>query len=337
MTGAPPPVTVYRSPEPRRFQGLWVAVATLAVFPALTAAFLRIFPPTDDASALTASFIPYGLIADLICLVFFGIALVRARRRLVLAALTGFSALLLILQLSWIAPQFVPEPRPVRSRPFTVLSLNMKLGGADVQQIRRQAQQADIVILVEVLPGTYPILRSALGDRFPHVVPATAPQENESIILSRYRLTEPQRLPATSPEWSAAAAVPGVGPVNVIAAHPCNPLCGQGLWASEHRSLLERAEQLNGRPEIIAGDFNATDDHLPMRTMADHGFVSAADILGSGWMPTFPANSPIFPPLIEIDHVLVNDRLTVTALHSFRVDNTDHLGLIARIAATGAR
>jgi endonuclease/exonuclease/phosphatase family metal-dependent hydrolase len=111
-------------------------------------------------------------------------------------------------------------------------------------------------------------------------------------------------------------------------------LHGKGLWWSEHQALLDRAVQLDSRPEVIAGDFNATDDHLPMRELADHGFVSGADIVGAGWIPTYPSN-PIIPPLIEIDHVLVDRRLTVTSLHRFRVDGTDHRGLIARIARTG--
>lgn len=335
MTNRRSPGEIRYSAEPRRFQALWVSTATLALFPALTAAFLRLVPPTDDASALTASFIPYGMIADLICLVCFGVAAVRARHRLVLALLTGLAALLLVLQVVWIAPQFVANPRPVTTRPFTLISLNMKLGGADIEQIRREADRADIVVLVEVTPAAYPAVRSAFADRLRFVVPQMQPQDGaaESMILSRYPLEDPQRLPATSPQWAATAAVPGIGPIAVLAAHPCNPLCGKGLWNTEHQALLAAAERLDGRPEVIAGDFNATDDQLPMRRMAQHGFVSGADIVGAGWLPTYPANS-VVPPLIEIDHVLVDRRLTVTSLHTFRVDDTDHLGLITRIAGT---
>ncbi len=335
MNGPAAMAGAHRSPEPRPFQAGWVAIGTLAIFPALTAAFLRLVPPTDDASALTASFIPYGVIAELICLICFGIAAVRARHRLVLGSLTGVSALLLVLQLIWLAPRFTADPRPVATPTFTVISLNMKLGQANIDQIRREAVQADIVILVEVTPQAYPAVRSAFADRFGFVVPGAAPLGvgTESMILSRYPLRDPQRLPATSPQWSATATIPGVGATTVLAAHPCNPLCGKGLWKIEHQTLLQRAEQLDTRPEVIAGDFNATDDHLPMRRLADRGFVSGADIVGAGWMPTYPANS-VVPPLIQIDHVLVNDRLTVTSLDTFRVDNTDHLGLVARIAGT---
>lgn len=323
---------IWTNPEPRRFQMLWFGIGLLALLPGLTAAFLYLVPPTDDASALTASFIPYGMIADLIAVIFFGVALIRARRRFALAVLTLVSVLLLILQLVWIGPQFRANPRPVTSRPFTLVSLNMKWGGADVEQIRAQAAHADLVVLVEVTPTAFASVRSELGSRFPYTAPDRITSGNQSLILSRHPLTDVRPLPSTNLQWTAATTIPGIGPINVIAAHPCNPLCGGQKWSSEHAGLLQRAEQLDGAPLVIAGDFNATNDHGPMRTMKRHGFVSATDITGAGWMPTFPSDGRVLPPMIQIDHVLVNSRLTALSIKTFRVDGTDHLGLITRLA-----
>ena len=328
-------VRVYRSPDPRPFQSLFVTIGLLAVLPGIAAAVLRLIPPADDATGMTASFIPYLMIADLIAFVCFAIALIRGRQRLVLAIMTGLSALLLILQLIWVGPQFVANPRPVTTKPFTVISLNMKNGSADVGQLRHVAQRADLVILVEVTPTAYQSVRSALQPRFPQVVPSQIDAGNQSMILSRYPLSEARKLASTNPQWSAAARIPDLGEVNLIAAHPCNPLCAKGSWIKEHRRLLHRAEQLDNRPEFLAGDFNATMDHGAMRRMTKHGFVSGTDITGAGWMPTYPSDGRILPPLIQIDQVLVNDRLTVTSIDRFRVDGTDHLGLIARLAGTG--
>ena len=55
--------------------------------------------------------------------------------------------------------------------------------------------------------------------------------------------------------------------------------------------------------------------------------------IGAGWMPTYPARRRL-PPLLPIDNVLVNDRLTATSVTSFRVRRTDHLGLLATLAGT---
>ena len=41
-----------------------------------------------------------------------------------------------------------------------------------------------------------------------------------------------------------------------------------------------------------------------------------------------------FPPLIPIDHVMINAQLTATSVRTFAVDDTDHLGLIATLAGT---
>lgn len=325
---------IWTGPEPRRFQALWVGTGLLAVILGLAAASLYLVPPTDDTTAMSASFIPYGLPVDLIAVIFFGIALVRARRRLAVAALTLISAVLLVLQVIWIAPQFVANPRPATSPPFTMISLNMKWGEANVAQLRAEAQHADLVVLVEVTPTAFDSVRSQLGYRFPYTVPNRMTTGNQSMIFSRYPLTDPRPLPATNQEWTATTTMPGIGRLNVIAAHPCNPLCVGQKWSREHAALLQRAEQLDNAPEIIAGDFNAIDDHGPMRAMYAHGFTSAADITGAGWMPTFPSDRRLYPPLLGIDHVLVNSRLTALSINTFRIEGTDHLGLITRLAGS---
>lgn len=323
---------IWTNPESRPFQSLWFGIGLLALLPAVAAAFLYLVPPTDDASALSASFIPYGSIAALIAVVFFGIALARARRRLVTAVLTMISILLLILQVIWIGPQFVANPRPVNSRPFTLVSLNMKWGQANAAQLATIARNADLVVLVEVTPTAFASVKSELGPRFPYTAPNQITTGNQSLILSRRPLTDARPLWSTNLQWTATTTVAGVGKLNVIAAHPCNPLCGGQKWDQEHAALLRRAEQLDNAPEVIAGDFNATDDHGPMRAMYRNGFTSATDITGAGWMPTFPADKRTMPPLIEIDHVLVNDRLTALSIKTFHASGTDHLGLITTLA-----
>jgi hypothetical protein len=55
--------------------------------------------------------------------------------------------------------------------------------------------------------------------------------------------------------------------------------------------------------------------------------------VGAGWLPTYPANR-VIPPLLPIDHILLNRFLTATSLTSFDVDGTDHRGLLAQIAGT---
>lgn len=101
----------------------------------------------------------------------------------------------------------------------------------------------------------------------------------------------------------------------------------------DNHAVLAKAQTFNDDPTVIAGDLNSVNDHKTIRDFASHGFQSATKIAGAGWIPTYPADS-VLPPLLPIDHVLINKRLTATSVHAFNVDGTDHRGLMARLAPT---
>lgn len=323
------------TPPPSRPAVTVLTVLAALVLPfALVATALRVFPPTDGAPALAASFIAYGTLGYAICLLGFGLAAMLARRRLARALLALLSAALLALQLSWLAPFFVPDQRAATTSSFSVMSLNIRGDEGDPAQIVAEAQHADVVVLLETSPTAIHSLTAAgLDDAFPYSAGADS-RGSASAIFSRFPLSAVQPLPHTSFQmWQATAQVPRIGAIRIISAHPCNPFCGTGYWPSEHALLQRVASQDLGQPLVIAGDFNAVDDHLPMRQLYGLGLKSATDIVGAGWLPTYPANS-IIPPLIPIDHILVDDQLTATSISRIHVDGTDHLGLRATIAGT---
>ena len=321
-------------PGPRRAVVALVLPAALLMPFGLIATALRIFPPTDGATALAASFIPYGTLAYALCLLCFGLALVLARRKRALGVLTVACAALLVLQLSWLVPLFVPDNRPATTRPFTLLSLNIRGESGNAEDIMTQSANADIVVLLETTPAAIRALKAVgMEERFGYTAGLQS-HGSASAIYSRFPLTGVQPLPQTSFQmWRATAQVPRLGPVQIITAHPCNPFCGAGYWPSEH-ALLQRviSHDLSG-PLVVAGDFNAVDDHRPMRELYALGLKSVTDIVGAGWLPTYPANAPV-PPLIPIDHILVDDQLTGTSISTVRVSGSDHLGLLATLAGT---
>jgi endonuclease/exonuclease/phosphatase (EEP) superfamily protein YafD len=155
-------------------------------------------------------------------------------------------------------------------------------------------------------------------------------------VFSRFPVSDPVSLspsPSQYQQWLMKISIPRLGPVGLIAAHPCNPYCGSNLWQSEHEQLRDAARYSMDRPLVVAGDLNAVDDHGPLRAMRRDGMESVADILGAGWLPTYPAGGH-FPPLLPIDHVLVNHFLTATSISRFDVAGTDHLGLMVDLAGT---
>jgi len=336
VTAAPQPRAWDSTPAARPGQGLLVTLAVLFAVPSLVATCLRLVPPTDDATALVASFIAYGIFGYAAALLLLLIALFRARRRQVLGGLTLVAALLSFLHASWLAPLFVPDDRPATTRPFTLMSLNLYNGGADSAEVVAQAQQADVVILIEATPEGLRALKPLGWDAmFPYSVGDLKDIVSDTSIYSKFPLSKGTLLGRTSfQQWQAAVQVPELGTIQLFAVHPCNPYCGSGRWASEHADLRRRIQPLSGGPVVVAGDFNAVDDQGPLQRLRSDGLRSGADLTGAGWMPTYPANRS-FPPLLPIDHVLVSPRLTVTSIRSFAVTGSDHRGLLATIAGAG--
>jgi len=321
---------------PRRGTAAFVVAGVFFAVPGLAMTFLRAVPPSDDATALLAAFIPYGIISYAIALLCFGVGLLMSRRRTGLLFITLIVAVLLALQVSWIAPFFVADERPATTNPITVFSLNMHGGQADPRQVAHQAADADVVVLIEATPPALRELKAFDWDaRFPYSVGDVDDVISDTAIYSRFPLSESVPLPGTSfQQYVTTADAPGINGLRIIAAHPCNPYCGRGLWASEHAVLQSSVEENLDQPLMVVGDLNAVHDHDPMRALQRVGMKSATDLVGAGWLPTYPANR-MLPPLLPIDHVLLNDQLTATSISTVHIDGTDHLGLVATVAGAG--
>jgi endonuclease/exonuclease/phosphatase (EEP) superfamily protein YafD len=316
-----------------RFQGLLFSIAGLALLPAIAATVMRVRPPADDATAQLASFIPYGLIGYLVALACLLVALLRARRRLVLTVITMGVAALTALQLAWLAPLFINDHRGATTPEFRLMSLNMFDGKADSRQVAERAAKADIVILVEATPDALLALKPfGWNQRFPYSLGDPKDGEFNTAVYSRFPLSHSSPIGGTSfQQWATTARVPKVGSVRLLAVHPCNPYCGGDRWAAEHQMLRDIVIDNLDQPLVVAGDFNAVDDHGPMQALRRLGLKSATDVAGAGWLPTYPADRPL-PPLLPIDHVMINKGLTATSVTSFAISGTDHRGLFATLA-----
>jgi endonuclease/exonuclease/phosphatase (EEP) superfamily protein YafD len=331
-----PTAASWDSQPPRpRFQQLLFTVAGLALLPAAAATLMRVLPPTDDATALLAAFIPYGLIGYVLAFLCMLVALARARRRLIPTVITAAVAVLSAYHLAWLAPLFVDDHRPAAAEQFRLMSLNMHNGEADSGDVAERAAHADVVILVETTPGALNALeRHGWDQRFPYSLGDPRDGFSSTAIYSRFPLSSSNSIGATSfQQWATTVRIPRVGGIRLIAVHPCNPYCGDDRWSAEHRVVRRAVIDNLDQPLVVAGDFNAVDDHGPMQALRRAGLKSATDVAGAGWLPTYPANRRI-PPLLPIDHVLINEDLTATSVTSFAVSGSDHRGLLATLAAS---
>jgi endonuclease/exonuclease/phosphatase family metal-dependent hydrolase len=148
-----------------------------------------------------------------------------------------------------------------------------------------------------------------------------------SVILSRHPLKAAKGIPATMGMPGAVADVDGYG-IRLQLAHPMPPLPAHlGTWRKELSALRDYAAANVDRPTIVAGDFNATQDHAAFRRILDTGFMDGARLTGDTRTPTWPALTA--PALgAQIDHVLVSRGFTAHRTRFLDLDDTDHRALV---------
>ncbi|WP_371102391.1 endonuclease/exonuclease/phosphatase family protein, partial [Streptomyces sp. PU_AKi4] len=116
--------------------------------------------------------------------------------------------------------------------------------------------------------------------------------------------------------------------VRLQLAHPMPPLPGQvGLWQRELGRLRDAAAADRETPTVLAGDFNASQDHAAFRRILDTGLRDAARLAGSDRTPTWPSRTtPAFGT--QIDHVLVSEEFAAREARFLTLPDTDHRALV---------
>ncbi|MBT2444378.1 endonuclease/exonuclease/phosphatase family protein [Streptomyces sp. ISL-36] len=321
MTGPPPP----RRPPGRRLAG-WAAGLLVAV-PTLTTGCRLL-----DTDALTPvpqalSFLPWLILPAALAL----LLALAARERL----LAGWAALVLGAT-AWCVlphgPATTTARGPVVAR-LRVLAANVEFGQATgdlAAAVRRE--RPHLVHVCECDRSCVRTLTAALGASHPYRAVVDGAGSAGSVILSALPLTARPAIPAAMGMPGATARIGGRD-VELRLAHPLPPLPGQvDLWKSE-LGRLERfaAEHGDSGPVLLAGDFNASQDHAAFRSVLAAGRLhDAARLAGAARTPTWPREGPL-PPYVQIDHVLVSDDFRVHGVRFLDLAGTDHRAVLAEL------
>ncbi|MFI6933729.1 endonuclease/exonuclease/phosphatase family protein [Streptomyces sp. NPDC050287] len=222
-----------------------------------------------------------------------------------------------------------PGGRPLAT--FRVLTSNVEFGQAAaglVMAVRHE--QPDIVFVEECEYSCAATLERDLGAGYPHRRAVVAGGSEGSVILSRFPLRPTDGLPGTMAMPGAFADVDG-SPVRLQLAHPMPPLPGQlGVWRRELGELRDFAAAHADTPTVLAGDFNASQDHAAFRRILDTGLRDGARLAGAGRTPTWPARTT--PTLgAQIDHVLVSRQFSARDARFLDLADTDHRALLVDI------
>ncbi|GIH28334.1 endonuclease [Acrocarpospora phusangensis] len=233
-----------------------------------------------------------------------------------------------------VLPRALGGEQPQNAGPaLRVLSINIMMGDADfdtlLDLVRRLKPD---VVSVQELDGwaVHGLERAGLTELLPYTHLLSRRAASGGGLYSRFPLTV---LPEFGPSRGhvmpyARLVVPGGPPVDIAAVHPVNPVKqGTRLWRA---GLASMPAPGGDTLRIMAGDFNATLDHPELRAVLAKGYVDAAEVTGTGLVPTWPANWPT-PAMITIDHVLVDPRVQVRSVSAHTIPDTDHRAVFTEL------
>ncbi|HVK20816.1 MAG TPA: endonuclease/exonuclease/phosphatase family protein [Actinokineospora sp.] len=321
---------VMQEPEPPRPRRRWVTVFIaflVIVLVGVTVLRLGGFDLnryTTALLALTPYLAGFGLFVTFLALVL--------RRRLL-----AFTSLLLSIALAFmLVPRYLAdgESLPTGQR-VRVMSANLLFGRADSATLLRFVRDArvDVLTLQEVTPKALADLDAqGLSRLLPNRVGSAAAGASGSLILAKMPLRQIVLVQGTLFDQPAAVLdLSGQTDVEIVSVHTCPPVGtaeDRVRWLSDLRALP--SPDSDGRPRILAGDFNATLDHQPLQDVLDRGYSDSAELTGEGMRPTW-SQFPYGPP-VTIDHVLIDRRLGAAEVKVYDLPGSDHNALLAEIA-----
>ncbi|MBO2451579.1 endonuclease/exonuclease/phosphatase family protein [Actinomadura barringtoniae] len=293
----------------------WLLVIPFAVFAALR---LSSWTPTWRWASIVA-FTPYVAAASLIPLL---VALILQRWPAALAALATTAVFALIVM-----PRAIPNGNPpAHGMRLRVLASNVSGGQADAVSLVKLVRELhpDVLTIQELTREEAQRLDQAgLRSFLPHSVDRSAPAQGSG-IYSRLPLTE-QPMIELGGFRQARATINGV---EIVSVHPCSPsdVHDTPCWSQGLRAL----PRAGGPLRVLAGDFNSTLDHPPLRHLLSSGYRDAADVKGQGLRPTWPQRFWNVPPF-TLDHVLADHRIAVEDFKVLPLTGTDHHPVFAAL------
>ncbi|MER6945410.1 endonuclease/exonuclease/phosphatase family protein [Nonomuraea sp. NPDC000554] len=296
---------------------VWLAVTPFAAWAVLRVGGFGDLWPWVPVAAYT----PYAAAASLLVLVAAAALRRWAAGAVALAVAVALAAAVL--------PRGVSDGAvPPRGRELRVLAANLMVGSADLAELAALVTRLrpDVLTLQELTPEAAERL-GEIRRALPHAVELPGPGASGSGVYSRYPLTAAEPITIRFTQARAVLTEPGGVRVEIVSVHPCPPKHRESLtcW----RAGLDALPRGGGQPRVLAGDFNATLDHQPLRALLAAGYRDAGDATGQGFTATWPQPGYSRYPGVVIDHVLADARTAVTSYGVHPLAGTDHRPVFA--------
>jgi hypothetical protein len=163
-----------------------------------------------------------------------------------------------------------------------------------------------------------------------HVIPAGPGKVPgaSGAVWTRLAVRDRGAVPGSFEQPTVRLAIDGAPDVALTAVHSAPPATSPSAvraWAGDLAALPDPEP---GVLRVLAGDFNATLDHADLRAVLGRGYVDAARAVGGALAWTWRPLRLRFPRL-ALDHVLVDPRITVSAVGLATVAGSDHRAVVA--------
>ncbi|MCG5218550.1 endonuclease/exonuclease/phosphatase family protein [Streptosporangium soli] len=223
-----------------------------------------------------------------------------------------------------------PESGDQRLR---VLAANLAVGAGDTASLVGLVRELrpDVLALQELTPPARERLKAAgLLKIMPHVVDRSKEGVWGSAVYSRHPVEE---LPLIElgrfRQARALVTRPDGEKIEVVSVHPCAPRYDYKVtcWSTG----LEALPRAGGGLRVLAGDFNATLDHRPVRDLLSSGYRDAGDVTGQGFTATWPQQGWEPTPGVTIDHILADERMSIRSFGVHALPGTDHRPVFAEL------
>ena len=307
----------------RRYWAIWVAVVPLLAWALVRGLGLD----SGNSLAPLMTLTPWVALAALFV---FGVAAALENWAAALAA--GLA--LTILALAVLPRAFGEgEAVPAGATTVTVLSVNAHAGAVDPEALVELVAdlQPDLLAVQEMAPPLDRRLRRAgLGRYLPESVvqfPLPSDPKRRPGIGTYARLPLRHLAGGASSSLRVLVELEGRRNLRLVDFHPLKPLSDPQRWRDALAGLPSAGHRA---PWMVAGDFNATPDEAAFREVLDRGYRDAATVTGDGLQMTWPVGHS-FPPLVAIDHVLVDERLGIADFGAVALPGSDHKAVWAEV------
>ncbi len=322
------PASPARRPAADRAAGSLTALLGLLALGCLAAGVVRLFDLDSNVQLVAVLAVtPYVAAGSLLL----GVLCLLLRRW----AISMVVLALAVLLAATVVPRLLHQARPYQQgQQVRVLSANLYYGRTSAEAVVNlvREHQVDVLSLQELTQEAVDALdRAGLAEALPHRVFQASGDASGSGLAARYPLTAlPPAAPSTFAQPAARVDLPGAADFDVVAVHVAPPHLGDAAdpWRRELAGLPERS--LAAPVQVLAGDFNATVDHAAFRRLLAVGYADAAAQTGAALTPTWPDRDTWWPPAVTIDHILVDDRISVDTFDVFDLPGSDHRAVFSQ-------